>query len=194
MKDPLFINKIVAAVLTALFVILMTDFILDDILKIGGDDHGSAEHAEDGKEHAPKFAYNIEVPEQEAGVATEAVVVTAPDILGLIASANIESGEKVAKKCTACHTFTKAGPNRIGPNQWDIVARARGTTEGFSYSEALLASGGAWDYESLNQFLYSPKNYIAGTKMNFAGIKGDQDRASLILWLRSLSDNPVPLP
>ena len=115
-------------------------------------------------------------------------------ISALLASADVIAGEKVAKKCVACHTFAEGGQNRIGPNQWDIVNRALGTTEGFAYSEALLAKGGAWDYESLNEFIYNPKKYIPNTKMNFAGIKNDKDRANLILWIRSLSSNPAPLP
>ncbi len=188
MKDPLLINKIAASVLTALFVMLMVDFVIDEIVLKESTGHGG-EHGE-----GQKFAYNIEVPEESNGAVTEKVEEILPPVTDLLASADAIVGEKIAKKCTACHTFAKGGPNRIGPNQWDIVARARGTTEGFSYSEALLASGGSWDFESLNEFLYKPKKYIPGTKMNFVGIKSDKDRANLILWLRNLSDNPVPLP
>ncbi len=188
MKDPLLINKIAAAVLTALFIMLMIDFVVDEILLKDTGGHGETDDAH-GKD---SFAYYIDAGE----VATTATVVeeeVITPIIPLLASADVIAGEKVAKKCAACHTFAEGGQNRIGPNQWDIVNRALGTTEGFAYSEALLAKGGAWDYESLSEFIYNPKKYIPGTKMNFAGIKNDKDRANLIVWMRSLSSNPVPL-
>ncbi len=187
MKDSLLLNKILASVLTALFVMLMIDFFADTFFFADDAHHDLAEG-----EH---FSYNIEVEEaitQTQKVSDEEPVIAS--ILDLLAGADLVAGKKVAKKCTACHTFNKGGVNRIGPNQWDVVARARGTVEGFAYSEAVLASGGAWDYESLNKFLYNPKRYLPGTKMIFTGIKSDQDRANLIFWLRSLSDNPVALP
>ncbi|MCH9844621.1 MAG: cytochrome c family protein [Alphaproteobacteria bacterium] len=193
MKDPLLINKIAASVLTALFIMLMIDFVVDEILlkDTGGHGETDGDHAE--TDDKAKFAYYIDAGE----VATTATVVeeeVITPITPLLASADVVAGEKVAKKCAACHTFAEGGQNRIGPNQWDIINRALGTTEGFAYSEALLAKGGAWDYESLNEFIYNPKKYIPNTKMNFAGIKNDKDRANLILWIRSLSNSPVPLP
>ena len=108
--------------------------------------------------------------------------------------ASLESGEKIYKKCGACHNYEKGGKSKIGPNLWNIVNRLKGGAEGFAYSNALVEFGGNWTYEDLNNFLYKPKAYIDGTKMNFAGLKNAQDRADLILFLREQSDNPVPLP
>ena len=190
MKDPLLINKILASVLTALFVMLMIDFITDTL--IFQDDDAHEQKREDGDKK--QFAYDIYVEENDQADDEPKAAPKAASISSLIAGGDIASGVKSSKKCMACHTSNKGGVNRIGPNLWDVVARARGTSKGFNYSEALLASGGTWDYESLNQFLFKPRDYLVGTKMNFAGIKNDQERADLVLWLRSLSDNPAPLP
>ncbi len=193
MKDPLLINKIAASVLTALFIMLMIDFVIDEILLKDTGGHGETDGAHGEGDEQSKFAYYIDAGETATTTTVVEEEVITP-ITPLLANADVVAGEKVAKKCAACHTFAEGGQNRIGPNQWDIVNRALGTTEGFAYSEALLAKGGAWDYESLNAFIYNPKKYIPNTKMNFAGIKNDKDRADLILWIRSLSNSPVPLP
>ena len=113
----------------------------------------------------------------------------------LLASADTAKGEKVFKKCGACHTTNKGGANKVGPNLWNIVNAKRGQVEGFSYSKNLCRrKRGTWSYESLNAFLFKPKTYIPGTKMAFAGLKKPSDRANLIAYLRSLSENPAPLP
>lgn len=113
----------------------------------------------------------------------------------LLASANPDEGAKIAKKCAACHDFTKGGPNKVGPNLWGVVNRPIAEHEGFSYSAALSEKKGQnWDFDHLNHFLTSPKAYAAGTKMTFAGISKDAERADVIDYLRSLSDSPVPLP
>ncbi|MCH9852032.1 MAG: cytochrome c family protein [Alphaproteobacteria bacterium] len=172
---------------------LMIDFVVDEILLKETGGHGETDEAHGETNEKAKFAYYIDAGDVTVVSAVVEEEVITP-ITPLLASADVIAGEKVAKKCAACHTFAEGGQNRIGPNQWDIVNRALGTTEGFAYSEALLAKGGAWDYESLNEFIYNPKKYIPNTKMNFAGIKNDKDRANLILWIRSLSNSPVPLP
>ena len=111
----------------------------------------------------------------------------------LLASANLDKGKKVAKKCVACHSFNPGGKNKVGPNLWNILNQSKASKDGYSYSKALKEFGGEWDYQSLNAFLLKPKNYINGTKMNFSGLKKTKDRANIIAWLRSLSDNPEPL-
>ena len=88
----------------------------------------------------------------------------------------------------------KDSKSKVGPNLWDLINRTKGSVDGFAYSKALIDQGGKWTYDELNAFLYKPKKYIEGTKMNFAGLKEAQDRADLIYWLRQYSDNPVPLP
>lgn len=119
---------------------------------------------------------------------------TLPPIEPLLASASVENGEKLSRVCTSCHTFNQGGRNGTGPNQWGVVGGKKGHVDGFAYSDALLATGGTWTYESLNKFLASPQKYAPGTKMNYAGLRREQDRADMIAWLRTLSDNPIPLP
>ncbi len=126
--------------------------------------------------------------------AATATVAVADPILGLLATASVEDGMRAFRKCAACHTPDKGGANRVGPNMWDIVNAKKGHVDGFAYSQALLDKGGQWNYASLNLFLYKPKDYISGTKMNFAGIKDVQERANVIAYLRSLSDSPAALP
>jgi cytochrome c len=112
-----------------------------------------------------------------------------------LAKASVEKGQATARQCQACHTFAKGGPNRVGPNLWNIVGGDRGEGRGgFSFSAAMKAKGGHWTYEELDKFLTDPRGYISGTAMTFAGIKNDQQRADVIDYLHTLSDNPVPLP
>ena len=112
----------------------------------------------------------------------------------LLAGASLEQGEKIFKKCGACHNNKKDSKSKIGPNLWNLINRQKASVSGFAYSKALSDYGGKWTFEELNEFLYKPKEYISGTKMNFAGLKNVEDRANLILWLKQQSDNPIPLP
>ena len=140
-------------------------------------------------------AYPIAVEEGEAQVKeVEAVVQEAPGMAQLLASGNLEAGRKTARKCAACHSFDKGGAKRVGPNLWGVVGGPMARAQGFAYSSALAEMGGSWGYDELDRFLARPKDYIAGTKMAFAGLKKPGDRANVILYLRSLSDSPVPLP
>lgn len=145
-------------------------------------------------QHLAENAYPIEVPES-AGTTVEVEAPTGPEpILALLAEANVSAGEKLAKKCTACHGFEEGGAAKVGPNLWNIVNAGMARDGSFSYSSALAEKGGAWDYTSLNGFLQKPKTWLAGTKMNFAGLKKPEDRADLIAWLRTLSSAPAALP
>jgi len=112
----------------------------------------------------------------------------------LLASASIDRGKKVAKKCVSCHTFEKSGKNKVGPNLYDIIGKTRGAVSGFTYSGAIKAMGGKWGFDDLNQFLAKPKKFMPGTKMSFSGVKKSGDRAALILYLRSFAESPVTLP
>lgn len=114
--------------------------------------------------------------------------------VAMLASADPARGLKVFKKCGACHTSTEGGKNKVGPNLWDIVGRAKASADGFGFSNALKAKGGDWSFEDLDQFLANPKAYAKGTKMSFAGLKKASDRAAVLLYLRSLSASPKPLP
>jgi cytochrome c len=113
----------------------------------------------------------------------------------LLASASVEKGQATAKQCGACHTFEKGGPNRVGPNLWNVVGDERGKgRNGFNFSAAMKGKGGEWSYEELNKFLKDPRGYIPGTAMTFAGLSRDSQRADVIAYLHTLSDNPKPLP
>jgi cytochrome c len=112
----------------------------------------------------------------------------------LLAKADPAKGEASAKKCQACHDFSKGGPNKVGPNLWGVVGRPVASHEGFNYSAALKAKGGNWTYEDINHFITNPKNYVPGTLMAFAGDPNPEDRANILAYLRTLSDSPVPFP
>ncbi len=105
------------------------------------------------------------------------------DLATMLKTADFDRGAKTFKKCASCHTINKGEAARVGPNLYGIIGRARASSSGFSYSEAMKAKGGVWDKESINQFITKPKDFIAGTKMAFPGLKKPQDRADVILFL-----------
>ncbi|MEK6734228.1 MAG: cytochrome c family protein, partial [Pseudomonadota bacterium] len=107
---------------------------------------------------------------------------------------NSENGAILAKKCAVCHDFTKNGPNRVGPNLWGIVNNKKAHRADYTYSKALAGKGGVWSYEDLFHMIHKPMEFLPGTKMNFIGFKKPEDVADVIAYLRSLSDNPAPLP
>ncbi len=128
---------------------------------------------------------------------TEKAAPKAPSqpIENLLASASVDKGKQTAKQCQACHTFEKGGPNRVGPNLWNIVGDERGKDRGgFNFSAAMKAKGGKWTFDELNKFLAGPREYIPGTAMTFAGLSREQQRADVIAFLDTMADSPVPLP
>jgi cytochrome c len=135
---------------------------------------------------------------EEAAPAEAAPEVAATPIAVLLASADAAAGEAVFKKCASCHTVDKGGANKVGPNLYGLVDRPIATHEGFSYSAAMteFSKGGTekWTWDHLNEFLLAPKKHIPGTAMGFAGIKKDDERANLIMYLHTMADSPVPLP
>ncbi len=141
-----------------------------------------------------KPGYDIAVPETPAGGAPAGPAEPEKPIAELLASSDVAKGEQAAKKCAACHTFNKGGPNRVGPNLWGVVERPKGTEGGFNYSAALKGKGGNWSYDDLNKFLANPKGFVQGTNMQFAGINRASERADLLNYLHTLSDAPKPLP
>ena len=139
-------------------------------------------------------AYVVAAPEAEAGGAEAAGAAEATPLPVLLANASPEKGATIAKKCAACHSEEKGGAIKIGPPLWGVVGRDIASVAGFSYSDALSSKEGQWTYENLFEFIHGPREWAPGTKMTFAGIKKPEDRADLLVYLRTLSDQPVPLP
>jgi len=180
--DSFEINKIIAAVLlTALIVIGIGKF--TDILF----------HVKKPEQSAYKVE-GLEV--DRANVVAEASAKTPEvvDIKALLAMGDLTHGEKVFKKCSACHMIAADGKNMIGPNLWNVIGRTAGSVSDYKYSKAMVAYAKEWSFEEMNSYLIKPQAYIKGTKMAFAGLRKEKDRASVILYMNSKGDNPKPLP
>jgi cytochrome c len=145
-------------------------------------------------EKPAKPGYNIAVQEHGGGGGADAAKEPEEPMEVMMASATVEKGQATAKQCQACHTLEKGGPNRVGPNLYGIVGRARASEPGFNYSAAMKAKGGTWTFGELYAFLANPRGYITGTNMTFAGLARGQQRADVIDYLHTLSDSPLPLP
>ena len=168
------VNKILAAIIMAVLIVFLISNIGDYLVNPNKDSN-------------TKTAYNVESTEStttEENKDTSEIKIES--ILTLLASASLEKGEKTYKKCGSCHSYTKDGKNKVGPNLWNIVNRPIANVDGFAYSSALAEFGGVWGYEELSKFLYKPKDYIKGTKMIYKGLKKPSDRADLISYLESL--------
>jgi len=146
-------------------------------------------------EKPAKPGYVVEgVAETSGGAATAPVAETTPDWGTVLPTADAAAGKTVSVKCEQCHDLSKGGPNKIGPNLYDVVDRPRASHPGFDYSGAMKAKGGNWTYDELFKFIKSPGVYIPGTKMSFAGISSEKDRINLIAYLRSNADAPAAIP
>lgn len=172
-------NKVFAALLVAGIIGMLTGFFAKKIVV---------------SEPLKSDAFPIEVAAHSSSHKKDSKPKGPEPILALLAAADIERGQKLSKACAACHSFDKGGANRIGPNLWNVVNAPKGAHDGFTYSSALMEKGGDWNYQSLNHFLWKPKSYMKGTKMNYIGLKKPNDRAAMIAWLRTLSDAPAALP
>jgi cytochrome c len=174
-------NKVLAAVLCAGLLAMATGKVAEGLRHPG---------------ELEENAFKIEVANAEPSAETTAGPPPVEPVIPLLASADLAAGESLAKKCTACHSVDEGGGNKVGPTLWDVVGRQKAAMDGFAYSDALagFTDPKDWTYASLNKFLHKPKEYVPGTKMNYAGLKKASDRADLIAYMRTLSGSPVALP
>ena len=170
------INKIITAILVTILVVFGIGKISDVIFD---------------KDDKSIVAYKVEAPE---GLASQASSETSVDITALLALGDVAHGEKVFKKCKACHSIKQGGGNKIGPKLWNVMFRPVGAVTDYKYSKALSTYQKEWTWEEMNGFLIKPATWIKGNKMGFAGLKNEKDRASVILYLNQNSDSPKELP
>jgi len=141
-----------------------------------------------------KPGYEIAVTEHPGEAGKAAAPEAEVPIEVALAKADPKHGEAVAKVCLTCHNLTKGAGPKIGPDLWGVVGRPRGSMPGFGYSESMKSKGGEWTVDDLNKFLANPRGFVPGTKMTFAGLPREDQRADVIAYLNTLSDNPKPLP
>ena len=178
--DSFELNKIIAAILMVALLVIGLGKIADGVFQV----------------KKPKNpGYQVEVEKQLASGTTQVTeLVEKIDIAAIMALGDITSGEKIFKKCSACHSINKGGKNKIGPALYNVVGRAVGGVDNYKYSKTLTSYGKEWTFEELNGFLIKPSSYLKGTKMSYAGLRKENDRASVIKYLNQNSDNPKKLP
>ena len=178
--DSFELNKIIAAVLMVALLVISIGKISNVIFHVD-------------KPEKPGFAVEVAQVSSSAS-AQEEKIEEKVDISLIMAQGDVGSGEQIFKKCVACHSIAKGEGNKIGPALYNVVGRKIGSVEDYKYSNALVEYSKEWNFEELNGFLEKPTAYIKGTKMAFAGLRKEEDRASVIKYLNQNSDNPVPLP
>ncbi|MBV9993296.1 MAG: cytochrome c family protein [Alphaproteobacteria bacterium] len=175
-------NKIAGAVLGTLIFILVIGFASEAIFE--APEPAKPGYVVEGVQEEASTTGGTAAPAEEA----------LPDFGTVLPTADAAAGQKISARCEQCHDLSKGGPNKIGPNLWGVVGRARATHPGFSYSGAMSANHDPWRFDTLFKFLKSPAAFVPGTKMSFAGLRSAQDRINLLAWLRQQSDSPVAIP
>ena len=178
--DSFELNKIIAAILLVALLLIGISKISNVIFYVKTPEK-------------PGYEVEVEQVSSTSSNSTEQVEEKI-DIAVLMAMGDVMSGEKIFKKCSACHSIIKGGKNKIGPALYNVVGRKVGGVGGYKYSKALAEYEKDWTFEELNGFLIKPAKYIKGTKMAYAGLRKEKDRASIIKYLNQNSDNPIPLP
>ena len=179
--DSFEINKIIAAVLLVALIIIGIGKLSNVIFYVE-------------KPETPGYSVGLEQTSLASTAESTTIIDDKIDIASLMAMGDVNSGEKIFKKCAACHSIVKGGKNNIGPALYNVVGRQVGAVNDYKYSKALSGYGKEWTFEELNGYLLKPAKWIKGTKMAFAGLRKEKDRASVILYLNENSDNPLPLP
>ena len=179
--DSFELNKIIAAILMVALLVIGLGKITDSIFHVN-------------KPKNPGYKVDVESSSASSVEAQTTQIVEEIDIAALMAQGDIASGEKIFKKCAACHSINSGGANKIGPALYNVVGRQVGSVSDYKYSKALSGYGKKWTFEELNGYLTKPAKWIKGTKMAYAGLRKEKDRASVILYLNQNSDNPLPLP
>ena len=177
--DSFEINKIIAAVLMVALLVIGIGKLSDVIFHV---------------EKPEKPGYSVEIETATVSTSTSSTDEEKIDIAALMAMGDIAHGEKIFKKCAACHSIVKGGKNAIGPALYNVVGRKIGAINDYKYSKAFVAYDKNWTFEELNGFLIKPAKWIKGTKMAYAGLRKEKDRASVIKYLNENSDSPLPLP
>lgn len=177
--DSFEFNKISAAVLIGILLFMFVNISSESLY-----------HAE-----APaKTAYVVELPEADAATTGGEAAPAGPSLAVLLAGGDVTKGERAFKKCQTCHTLEAGGAHKTGPNLYNVVGGTVGTKDGFNYSDALAGYGSAWTYELLDAYLERPSRAIPGNKMSFAGLRRDTERADVIAYMRTFTENPPALP
>ena len=180
--DSFEINKIVASILLIALLFIGIGKVSDLIF------HVDKPETDGYKVELPESTTTGEISETKIGTIENV------DIASLLALGDIGHGEKVFKKCSACHVVEKGGANKIGPALYGVLGRKVAAKDDYKYSQALADYSKEWTFEEMNGYLKKPQAWIKGTKMSFAGLRKEKDRASVILYLNKYSDNPLPLP
>lgn len=173
------INKIIAAIILTIVIVFGVNKLADVIYYVKAPEGNTYDIVTETKKIS-----KVDSAKAEGNI----------NISTLLALGNIDHGKKVFRQCSACHSVSKGGGNKIGPALWGVIGRKTGSISDYKYSKAMSGFGKNWDFEAMNNFLLKPKDYVKGTKMAYMGLKKEKDRASVILYLNEQSDYPLPLP
>ena len=171
-------NKIIVSIVFALILIVGINKITNSIFYV---------------EKPEKSAYQVASETTATSTTTTETSMDPENIMAIFASTSATEGAKIFKKCAACHSIAQGGSNKIGPALWGVFGRNAGSVSGYKYSKAMAAHGKPWTFEEMNGFLIKPKDWIKGTKMSFAGLKNEKERAAVILYMNENTDNPLPI-
>ena len=179
--DSFELNKIIGAVLLVALLVIGIGKVSNLVFKVN-------------KPEKSNYKVELDIETAETKGDEEPVQREIVDIAALLSTGDLAHGEKVFKKCSACHSIKSGGGNKIGHALYNVVGRKVGVLDDYKYSKALAEYEKNWSFEELNGFLLKPKDWIKGTKMAYAGLRKEKDRASVILYLNKYSDSPLPLP